>query len=477
MKIVLFFISNLLRIKYTAVLILVLLPTFFLVNSAKTDWGDDFAQYIYQAQQINTPSESYKQVLNVEEFSSSKRSVFFSLMLSFIEPTNSITPYLNLISCFYILAAVICFLFFTLKFSIRISFFTTLCLFYNFLFLRQKNEVLTEFLFIALLYVIVHLIILNRKKLNYVIPILIALLISVRFVGIVLLGAYLIHLIFLKQNSKKEKLIEVGYLLGSVMLVLLSINLFFIETVSNKELSLYGSYTIDKITLYSMFDNVKIYSRYILFFFEQEIPFYINICITFCAVVFFAIGLFFSIKRDFGIIELTFFAYMICLFVFPYTGNILRYLVPILPLFFYYMVSGIITSVSNFLVVYLQHQIAAWFLVIVLFSNANTIWIAYKTKVEGIGPYNYSVQQDFKTISRHCKPAETIAFSKPFLINLFCDRNSYFLTNTNYAGLLNKADYFLISKKELGYLYFVTNEIKIPKGDTLSLNNFYLIKL
>lgn len=92
MKIILFFLSNLLRIKYAGLLILVLLPTFLVVNKEAFDWGDDFAQYIYQAQQINTPSDSYKQVLNVDEFSSSKRELFFSVVLSLIEPTNSLSP-------------------------------------------------------------------------------------------------------------------------------------------------------------------------------------------------------------------------------------------------------------------------------------------------------------------------------------------------------------------------------------------------
>lgn len=480
MKIILFFLSNLLRIKYAGLLILVLLPTFLVVNKEAFDWGDDFAQYIYQAQQINTPSDSYKQVLNVDEFSSSKRELFFSVVLSLIEPTNSLSPYLNLISCLYILAAVICFLFFTLEFSIKISFIATLCLFYNFLFLRQKNEVLSEFLFVTLLYTVLHLILIkttsSNNKLRYVIPILIALLISVRFVGVALFLAYLVDLIILKKYSKKEKIKEAIIFITIVFTLIVGLNLFFLNNVPNREVNLYGSFIFKNISLYTVFENIKTYSRYIFYFFEQEIPFYLNYVISFLVIVFFAIGLFFSIKRSFGIIELTFFAYLICLFVFPYVGDSLRYLIPIVPLFFYYIIKGILCS-SNFLVLYLQHQVAVWFLLIVLFSNVNSIWIDYQAKRKRLGPYSSSVLQDFKNVSQYCDSKETIAFSKPFLINLFCDRNSYYLTNTNYAKLIDKADYFLISKQELGYLYFITNEIKTVNADTLSLNHFYLLKL
>lgn len=348
------------------------------------------------------------------------------------------------------------------------------------MFLRQKNEVLSEFLFVTLLYTVLHLILIkttsSNNKLRYVIPILIALLISVRFVGVALFLAYLVDLIILKKYSKKEKIKEAIIFITIVFTLIVGLNLFFLNNVPNREVNLYGSFIFKNISLYTVFENIKTYSRYIFYFFEQEIPFYLNYVISFLVIVFFAIGLFFSIKRNFGIIELTFFAYLICLFVFPYVGDSLRYLIPIVPLFFYYIIKGILCS-SNFLVLYLQHQVAVWFLLIVLFSNVNSIWIDYQAKRKRLGPYSSSVLQDFKNVSQYCDSKETIAFSKPFLINLFCDRNSYYLTNTNYAKLIDKADYFLISKQELGYLYFITNEIKTVNADTLSLNHFYLLKL
>ena len=138
------------KVIYGLLLIIVLIPTYFIHTQKYPDWGDDFAQYVYQSQQIKSPSPIYKQVLNVEEYSSPKRSVFFSVVLSVVNPTIEIQRYVNLISLSYILAAVCFFLFLSKHFSLIISFLGSLCVFYNFLFLRLKSEVVPEFLFISL---------------------------------------------------------------------------------------------------------------------------------------------------------------------------------------------------------------------------------------------------------------------------------------------------------------------------------------
>ncbi|MBL7936671.1 MAG: hypothetical protein JNM51_12770, partial [Bacteroidia bacterium] len=114
------------KVVFTLLLILVLIPSYFIHSRSYPDWGDDFAQYVYQAQQINNPSEVYKKVLNTAEYSSAKRGVFFSILLSIIEPTTDIKTYVDAVSVFYILAAVCLFLFLTNYFSLAISFITTL---------------------------------------------------------------------------------------------------------------------------------------------------------------------------------------------------------------------------------------------------------------------------------------------------------------------------------------------------------------
>ena len=206
------------------ILIVFLIPTCFIHTQKYPDWGDDFAQYIYQAKQINMPSKTYKQVLNVEEYSSPKRSVFFSVVLSVIDPTIQIQNYVNLISISYILAAVCFFLFLSTYFSLTISFVGTLCVFYNFLFLRLKSEVVPEFLFISLFYLILYLTLNAKNWVKYIIPVLLSLLVSIRFVGLSLLLSYVVFLLFSKGKTLKQKLKEACICLLIFTLIILFIN-------------------------------------------------------------------------------------------------------------------------------------------------------------------------------------------------------------------------------------------------------------
>ena len=62
-------------------------------------------------------------------------------------------------------------------------------------------------------------------------------------------------------------------------------------------------------------------------------------------------------------------------------------------------------------------------------------------------------------------------------MNLLIDRDAYFLNNKNYTQVFIKANYVLSPKQKIDELYPKIEEIKMNKGDTLELNNFYLIKI
>ena len=94
-----------------------------------------------------------------------------------------------------------------------------------------------------------------------------------------------------------------------------------------------------------------------------------------------------------------------------------------------------------------------------------------------IGPYNTEALKDLEKVKGLVPAKKTIAFGKPFVINLLCDRHSYFVGNKNYADVFSKADYFLSPKQTVQELYPKINGIKLAKGDTIDLTYFYLIKL
>lgn len=461
---------------YIILLILFLLPTYFIHTQKYPDWGDDFAQYVYQAQQIHSPSQEYKQVLNVSEYSSPKRSVFFSVVLSVLSPTIKIQQYVNVISISYIVAAICFFLFLSRHYSLIISFLGSLCVFYNFLFLRLKSEVVPEFLFITLFCLVLFLIYSKKNWIQYVIPVLLAFLVSVRFIGLSLLLAYILHMLFLEEKARKQKMKDVLVCLGIFALLSFCINQFFLTSINNQEVKLYGTIVLDGLNLQQFINNIGMYARYITLFFEQEIPYWMNIIITVLVVIGFVIGFVNSIKHKFNTIHSAFIFYFLFLFFYPYNGDTIKYLIPIVPLFIYFCIYGI-----NVLLDTLKFKHKNVFIIaglsIILLSNTKTIWLAINHQDTKVGPYEASAINDLEQVKKIVSPEKTIAFGKPFIINLLCDRNSYFVGEKNYKEVLTKADYFLCPKPSAQELYEKHIDAHLLKGDTISLTHFYLIKL
>lgn len=468
--------SNTAKLWYTIALVIVLIPTYFIHTQKYPDWGDDFAQYVYQAQQIHTPSKVYKEVLNVEEYSSSKRSLFFSIVLSVLIPNDSIHGYVNVVSVFYILAAIVCFIFFSHHFTLLVSFFATLCVFYNFLFLRLKSEVVPEFLFIAIFLLILYLVNQAKSWLKCFIPALIALLISTRFVGLSIFLGYILHLLLNRTISLKDRLKEVAFSVCVLSAIIFLINTFCLSSVANREVALYGTYVTKHISINTIADNVMLYSKYITLFFEQEIPFWTNYVIKFIVSVLFIIGFIYSVLKKRTVIEWTFIFYFLFLFIYPYNGDTIKYLIPIFPLFIHYVVFALGLLLTQFLFQW-RSQLVLSGLGIILLSNSKTIWLSINRAEENVGPYESSVLNDFEMIKKIVPDSKNIAFGKPFIVSLLMDRHSYFLSQTNYSDILNKADYALISKPNINELYPKTIGVKIAKGDTTELTNFYLVKL
>ncbi len=201
-----------------------------------------------------------------------------------------------------------------------------------------------------------------------------------------------------------------------------------------------------------------------------------NTIITFCVVSVFIIGLSVSFKNKRSVLNFSFVFYCLFLFFYPYSGDTIKYLIPIVPLVIYFIIFGI-----NFILDFIQFKtkeiVIVGCLCIIVFSNSKTIWLAVNHHDDKIGPYELSVLNDFETVKKVVKVNENIAFGKPFIVNLLIDRDAYFLSNKNYKQVFTEANYVLSPKQKIQELYPKIDGIKITKGDTLELNNFYLIKI
>lgn len=267
MRFIQFILSNLLRFKYLGILLLAFLPIIFLDN--KAIFVQTGGEYHYPAQII------------------------------------------------YILCAVVCFLLFSVRFTAQVSCVIVLSLFYNFLFLQTKHELPVDFLFMSFFYLSIHVILLNRARLRYVIPVLLGIVAMLKTIGLSLLLSYLFYLIVFRLQTTKQKMVGVGVTLLIVALTVfafqlllpLEINRYLLEASGYPELRHYdadlfhfGS-DMPNIMLYK---NLETYPGYILNFFEQSLPDVIQLTIQVVCVILFFIGVYFSVKNQFGFIDVAF---------------------------------------------------------------------------------------------------------------------------------------------------------------------------
>jgi hypothetical protein len=459
-------------------LLILLLPTYFIDNNNKHDWGDDFAQYINQANHLRDKTLPESKIINIEEYSSNKRGVLFSKILSFVPKTQQIKPYKNLIFIFFILSAVVVFLFFSTAFNPILCLLLTLCIFLNYHTLQLKATVMTEFVFVFLLYIIFILIEKPSKKSTaYLIPILFGILATIRIMTLFFLIAYLLYLFLGKEKTNKEKLYQTLKSILIFIVIVTGINLILLPGVENTEPSFFKNYSLSRLTFDSPLNSIHAYYTQFKLLFEQEVPYGINLIIIYSLLIFFIVGITVKIRSGIGFKEIAILIYLFFLVIFPYTSAGTRYLIPILPLILYYVVNGLLFVVCYCKTAqrYSQYFISVYFGLVIL-SNVKTICLYTRESQNEYGPYNKEIMADLNRVKNATKTNQTIAFSKPFIINLFCERNSYYYSEQNAELVNSKADYLLLPKNTKMEIYdFILNS-KAKGNDTLELANFLLIK-
>ncbi|MCC6372856.1 MAG: hypothetical protein IT236_17765 [Bacteroidia bacterium] len=454
-----------------------LLPLFFINKTDTADWGDDYVQYIYQSKHLFNTSD-YKTVVNHIHHAPVKRGVFFSLLLS-ANHSGAIINYKNLVCLTYVLTGLLVFLFFTKHFTDWQSFFLSLCVVYNYRCIGLKNEIVAEFLFMAILYGIFYLSTFKTRTAFYVIALLFACLIHVRLVGLVFYLAYLIG--FVLNNSfsyspfTKLKLLA-SQALGALALVFV-MHWLLMPSLSNVEFSFYKHTLKEFLTIQSFTDNFQFYFRNLGYFFEQELPNAINIFIKLLALAGIVFGVMTNLRREQAFVLLSLFFYLLTLLVRPDQSAATRYLIPVLPLLFYFFLKGLMTLLKGeqaFLKYRLQ--VINGILIIVFVSNFNTLFLI-KNPDKPLGPFSAELKPDFDAIQKYTQTNDQIAFTKPLVINLMCNRNSFALKHETNAEALASELYFLIPRNPaLNEVYQLTRQLKGPVGDTLVLEYFYLIK-
>jgi 4-amino-4-deoxy-L-arabinose transferase-like glycosyltransferase len=452
-------------------LLVILFSPIFLINTRNNhDWGGDFALYIHQAINLvdGRPQTETGYIFNNQYPSLAPKTypVGFPILLSpiYFLFGNKIIAFSYFISAILFLLAFVLYYFYKIHFNKLISLFAVLIIIYNPWTLNFKSEVLSELPFLLLIIIILqnYLKIKDDRKdtaICIIVGILTGFAVLIKSIGIVIIAGIIVDvlirivlpLIHKKQNQSFKNIIyNTSIIIGTSAFVYFLINYILIPT------------TKENITFFpSLFDfrNLKdvllnSLNNYILVFQDFFHPFngkwdFIPLIIKAFALTFFILGLIKKSLKGFGIFELFIIGYLFIIFSFPYLTQGFRYLLPILPLAIYYIISGLLS-------VNMETKINSNYFIFILGALCllqYTKGIANILKEQNttiIGPQEKPATEAFDYIRDKTPQNAVIIFIKPTVLSLYADRKS--LTNRNDQDLSTIEKKF----REIGANYYLT---------------------
>ncbi len=413
-------------------LLLSILPLLYINVKSTHDWGDDFAQYIIQAKCICIHSfSSVYNVSGLEQYSPQFRPLGFSLILapfySFFGNNTYVFEMVN--SVFLLFLCLILFVFFEKYFSNLISFLLVIVFAYNPSLSWLKQEIMSEIVFTFL---IISAFLMYSNKGNYCYLktcFFVSCLLLVKYIGIVLIIAYLTELIFcnIKYYIKHKKVLESKErLINSFIIAIVPLLIYYLVTdiifkIPSGNLTWYNKFFISKDMFAIAFNNLIDYKDVFLNSFEQEVPHYVNILLKTSACIFFIAGVILKFKNKMELQDYFFVFYITLLLLYPYTKGGFRFLLPVFPLILLYITYGAMAIINSF---FFQKKILIYlYFAIIIFSySINIKSIVIQTPIMEIGPQDKYFSESAEYIKKNTLEKDCFIFMKPWAFNLFTDR-------------------------------------------------------
>lgn len=441
---------------YCIVLVL-LLPLLFINIKNSHYWGDDYAQYIHQAQNIliGESQNNTGYIYNDNYFIGPKAyPTGFPLLLAiFSKISNDNLMSLNrLISFFWILGCFVGFLFLRKHFSYLTALITTLIIAYNPMMIQFKTDILSDLPFMFFSLFCLYLIDKEEKLwLSIITGLLIAFTIHIRSIGFILLGVLIVYKLFNVRKSDDTN--PYRYLiitLSSFLVLYFGLKFAFPCDTNypglfdsddfwlnlNKQLS----YNIDQLD--NFFDSYEIKNYY-----------YIGVIASGALIAFSFIGYikFLKTNRTSPTVLYTT-AYILVIISFKYGDAGMRFLFPILPLIFLFAIEGLKISFNALNMS--GPKLAVAFGALTLFSyNEQIEKILDETKAIIDGPDKPEAQKMFEYINQNLKPGTIVEFDKPRALALY--------TTVHSVALNPQQENFDIRKEVVKFNidFILTNDI------------------
>jgi hypothetical protein len=430
-----------------------LFPLILIGINEEHDWGDDFSQYLDQSRDFIESDFNSIDVINSNVYVPVNRGEGFSLLLSLAYYFgSSISIHLTLISLFLIGLGYVLFNFFRSRFQYDISPYFAIILVltfvYNYQVLRLKAEILTVFPFMFFLYGTFLIFDKNGIKFKILSFVLCGFCLSIAMIGSSLYLALILYsfYIYLKSNSFRN----IYLILCSVFIPIVSyaiIQLFVLNEISLNTVFWYSP-VFQEQNIFSLFQiNLYYYFEALNMFFEQEIWWWGNLILKYSIPLFILIGVYFRWRRKIHLEDLFLLIYLGTLLVYPYQKSGLRFLVPIIPIFFIYIIDGIKEINSFFLNSKYSFSIALF--VIILFSNMKNWSSFYQNSYKpDYGPQEKNAKKVISYIKQNIDSNDIIGFIKPWALHYYTKKPTYYFHSKDLklSKSINQINYFLVCK-------------------------------
>jgi len=465
--------TNKKQLKQLLIAFVLLIPLFLINMREVHNWGDDFALYLHQAKNLvegDSPQETGLIFNDDNPIMVSSVSIGFSILLAPIYAIwkGEILSFTIYMTFYLLLAAISILLFFRKRFPFWLSLILILLIVYNRWVLVFKYNILSDIPFLALLFIMFNLYEQKWKNdwLKYMILALLAgFVISVRTLGVVfVLSVIAITLYELISHRLKKGTCALDARQRMLRLFLFAVisigfyklldNLFF----PNPKDGSYVGY-LQEHNLWEVFTrHIRYYYNYFVGFFHTfKMPAGIH---TFNIIVFSAFtlgGFIVKVFRKIEIADFFFIGFILVVFAYPANPGF-RYLLPLVPLVFLYMVEGFRFLAKN-LKIKKEYVIAYSFFILLLAQYEPGI--ARMSRPEKLKPiYGPQLPESidvFDYIKENTADTSVFVFIKPRALSLYTDR--YCLANNKKQRDADSLDY-IYKKYHVDYLLENFNEIK-----------------
>lgn len=486
------------KIQYGIVLLL-LLPILFINITDYQGWGGDFAQYIQQginiahgevqnqSNYIFNPANNY---LAPPSYPSGFPLLLSPIILLFGSSIFALKIY---ISALLILVSLLFFKFLKHFFSFKLALFSTLIFVYNPWVLDFKQHIISDipFLLFFLAGINTYINFKNTKR-KVISSILIGFFIGysmlIKNIGIIILPAMFLDLFvhYFRSTEKNKRLIFIAQLKYYFISVASCFTIYILvnNILFPEKTELYGFF-------FSLFDfsqlgNIWLLNaeNYILnfeaFFYPETRQFhFIPLIYKAFALTFLVIGFFQKIIKHPGFLELVFVAYLAIVFSFPNYSQGLRYLFPIIPIIFYYIIIGL-KSIQFKKEINTNYYILSLLFITIFLYKTEIATIANRKHVED-GPFSTEALETFDFIKNNTDESAIFIFTKPRVLGLYSERLSLGNNPTDNLKTTEKQlkDYnwkYILRTSELrdnaidSFIFIHKNEL-----DTLYLNSSFVL--